>query len=70
MFKKKTHSKPEVKKSTFSKLADEFKETVKPKPATVVSTKPVECKCCKAGCTCCDHLSGTVGHRCLCRCHS
>jgi len=28
------------------------------------------CKCCEAGCTCCDHQSGTVGHRCVCRCHA
>ena len=29
-----------------------------------------ECPCCEANCKCCDHLSGTVGHTCTCRCHA
>lgn len=63
--------KPEPKKkSTFSKLADEIKQTVKPKDYPPKVEKKEKCLCCEAGCTCCEHKSGTVGHRCLCRCHA
>ena len=58
-------------KSTFSKLADEFKQTVKPKQEEVKVKKPEKCPCCVAKCRCCFHLSGTAitDHTCKCRCH-
>jgi len=27
-----------------------------------------KCLCCEEGCVCCEHPSGTVGHRCECTC--
>ena len=27
-----------------------------------------KCLCCENGCVCCEHPSGTVGHRCECTC--
>jgi len=60
------------KKSTFSKLADEFKHTVKPesKPAVVKEKVKDECLCCKNRCQCCEHPVGITTHFCQCKCHA
>jgi len=70
MFKKhKSYSKekPEVKK-TFNEPKIPTKWVPqRPEPTT---TPVKECECCKEGCPCCTHKSGTIGHRCECLCHS
>jgi len=69
--KKKILKKPEEKiKKSIAKIEDVIvKPIIKEKKE---QQQPVidNCQCCEAGCTCCDHQSGTVGHRCICRCHA
>jgi len=72
--KKKSVLKPEEKiKKSIAKIEDVIvKPVVKKVEQKQPESAPVtdNCQCCEAGCTCCDHRSGTVGHRCLCRCHA
>ena len=75
--KKKSVLKPEEKiKKSIAKIEDvivkPIVKNVEPTKRETVQVAPVtdNCQCCEAGCTCCDHQSGTVGHRCVCRCHA
>jgi len=58
---------PDRKEGLSDKFINKLKEVSKP---TIQEPVSDNCQCCEAGCTCCDHQSGTVGHRCLCRCHA
>jgi hypothetical protein len=79
--KKNILKKPEekIKKSIVKPIAKiedvivkSVKDIKKEKISKPTVPEPVtdNCQCCEAGCTCCDHQSGTVGHRCVCRCHA
>ena len=66
-----------TRESTYHKevqIQKEIERNIAPKPkaTTVVVQEPKveECPCCKANCKCCEHKSGIVGNRCLCRCHA
>ena len=56
--------KEKVKAVTGTKAA----KPIAPEPVVIQEVK--ECPCCKANCKCCEHKSGIVGNRCLCRCHA
>lgn len=62
--------KTEMEKQSADKFLKELKELENVKKVEQEQPVSDNCKCCEAGCTCCDHQSGTVGHRCVCRCHA
>jgi len=70
--KKSVLKKPEEKvKKSIAKIEDIIvKPIIKEKKESEKQPVIDNCQCCEAGCTCCDHQSGTVGHRCTCRCHA
>ena len=64
-------SKKPSKKSVKSKVERAFRAvTLQDKDEQPPKQKAVVCPCCANDCKCCVHPSGTVGHRCTCRCHS
>ena len=67
------------KESTYRKEVKLQKEiersiaVIPPKAKAVKETTNInlfgdKCLCCEQGCVCCEHPSGTVGHRCECTC--
>ena len=57
---------------TFEKIKNSLSKSreEQDKDEQVPEQKAEVCPCCVNDCKCCTHPSGTVGHKCSCRCHS